>query len=130
MSKKQKTDNRPSASPSAAATAVGPQKKTSEKKPSKALSIFSKALPYFYGVLFALAAWLILSVGNKDYLFEVQNRSLWTDTGAFFAERMLPSVCAARRFLARNHASTEIFSGKRSGFSSDSMDRSMSRVFQ
>ena len=88
MSKKQRTDNRPSAKPSTAAANVEPQKKKSAEKTTRDFSKLLKALPFIYGVLFAVAAWLILAVGNKDYLFEVQNRSLWTDSGVFFAEKM------------------------------------------
>lgn len=88
MSKKQKNMNNASTKTSSAKTTFEqPKKKNGEKTP-RDFSKLTKALPYCYGVVFALAAWLILAIGNKDYLFGVQNHSLWSDTRLFFDERM------------------------------------------
>ncbi len=88
MSKKQKNYNKSSATPVATSTTDARQTQRNENQAPRDFSKFTRALPYLYGAVFAIAAWLILAIGNKDYLFGVQNRSLWSDTSHFFDEMM------------------------------------------
>lgn len=45
-------------------------------------------MPWVSAVVFAALAWVMLVVNNSDYLFMVQERSLFSDTEVFFNERM------------------------------------------
>ncbi len=44
--------------------------------------------PWISAAAFAVLAWMMLVVKNSDYLFTVQERSLFMDTEVFFNERM------------------------------------------
>ena len=88
MSKKQKNNNKNANNPSSANVTTGQATKKNSQKTPRDFTKLTKALPYIYGGCFALIAWLILAVGNKDYLFGVQNHSLWSNSGNFFDESM------------------------------------------
>ena len=44
--------------------------------------------PIVFFLLFAAAAYYVLAVQNEDYLFAIQEHSLWLDTSQFFNDRM------------------------------------------
>lgn len=84
MSKKQKNTYSASTRPQTYQSAA----EKHAPKPPRDYTKLTKALPWIYGGLFAIATWLILAIGNYDYLFGVQNHSLWSDTPHFFKEHM------------------------------------------
>ena len=48
-----------------------------------------KRLPLIAGLSFAAVVWVLLNVFEHEYLFRVQELSLWLPTKVFFDERML-----------------------------------------
>lgn len=46
-----------------------------------------KLLPLTYGALFCIISWIFLTYSNGDYLYAVQERSLFMDTSQFLEER-------------------------------------------
>ena len=48
-----------------------------------------KRLPLFAGLAFAVVVWVLLNVFEHEYLFRVQELSLWLPTKVYFDERML-----------------------------------------
>ena len=48
-----------------------------------------KRLPLFAGLAFATVVWMLLNVFEHEYLFRVQELSLWLPTKVYFDERML-----------------------------------------
>lgn len=49
----------------------------------------AKRLPLFAGLAFAVVVWVLLNVFEHEYLFRVQELSLWLPTKVYFDERML-----------------------------------------
>jgi hypothetical protein len=48
----------------------------------------AKFTPWISIIFFCILAWVMLVVKNSDYLYTVQERSLFSDTEVFFSERM------------------------------------------
>lgn len=66
------------------------QKKEKENAKKREISIsprIIKLMPFIYGALFCIISWIFLTYSNGDYLYAVQERSLFLDTSQFFEER-------------------------------------------
>ncbi len=61
---------------------------TKQKEKSDWVKQTIKFIPWISVAVFAVLAWVMLVVKNSDYLFTVQERSLFMDTEVFFDERM------------------------------------------
>ena len=48
-----------------------------------------KRFPLIAGAVFVAVAWAVLNIFEHEYLFRVQELSLWLPTKVFFDERML-----------------------------------------
>ena len=60
-----------------------------ELSPSVIAADRLKQLPLFAGLAFATVVWVLLNVFEHEYLFRVQELSLWLPTKVYFDERML-----------------------------------------
>ena len=84
----QKTQNHPADKPSAPA-ASSSQPKTEKKDASFIYGWFLKLIPCILFLLFAVFAYWMLVGKNTDYLFAVQERSLWLNDTSFFNDKMM-----------------------------------------
>lgn len=65
------------------------QKTVQTKSRTGTLHLISKCWPFFLFVLFALFAFWLLQEKNWDYLFSVQEHSLFVNDSTFFHDRMM-----------------------------------------